>query len=79
MPPNRRPANAKGPGWYAPRPAREFGDAQDEGELDAGVTKDRIRQIGKRASKMMAELAETEARFAVMADYRGKSGKRMAA
>jgi RNA polymerase sigma-32 factor len=58
---------------------RVFGDAQDEVELDAGVTKDRIRQIGKRASKVMAELAEIEARFAVMAEYRGKSGKRMAA
>ena len=56
-----------------------FGETQDEAELDAGVTKDRIRQIGKRASKVMAELAETEERFAVMAEYRGKNGKRMAA
>jgi RNA polymerase sigma-32 factor len=58
---------------------RVFGDVSEEVELDAGVTKDRIRQIGKRASKVMAELAETEERFAVMADYRGQNGKRLAA
>lgn len=51
---------------------RVFGDADDQVEIDAGVTKERIRQIGKRASKAMAELARSEPQFAVMAEYRGR-------
>lgn len=58
---------------------RVFGDAEDQSDLGVGITKERIRQIGKRASKVMAELAETQPRFAVMAEYAGKNGKRLAA
>lgn len=39
-------------------------------EDDAGVTKERIRQITKRAAKTIAELAGTEPKFAMMAAYR---------
>ena len=46
-------------------------------EIDAGITKERIRQIGKRASKVMAELAESHPKFAVRAEYR--KPRRMAA
>lgn len=48
---------------------RVFGEGGDELELDAGITKERIRQISKRASRTMAELANSQARFRVMADY----------
>lgn len=37
---------------------------------DAGVTKERVRQITKRAAKTIAELAGSEAKFAMMAEYR---------
>ncbi|QIG79661.1 sigma factor-like helix-turn-helix DNA-binding protein [Stakelama tenebrarum] len=37
---------------------------------DTGVTKERVRQITKRATKAMAELAATDPRFAVMAEYK---------
>lgn len=53
---------------------RVFGEADDQVELEVDLTKERIRQIGKRASKVMAELAETQPKFAVMADY-GKPGR----
>jgi hypothetical protein len=56
---------------------RVFGDTEEQAEIDAGITKERIRQIGKRASRVMAELAETHPKFAVMADYR--KGGRLAA
>lgn len=41
-------------------------------ELSAGtcLTKERVRQITKRAGKTIAELAATNPRFAVMADYK---------
>jgi RNA polymerase sigma-32 factor len=58
---------------------RVFGELEGEAELDAGITKERVRQIGKRATKVMAELTDSEPRFAVMAEYRGKNGKRLAA
>lgn len=48
---------------------RVFGDAGDDVDLDAGVTKERIRQISKRAARTMAELAAAQPRFQVMADY----------
>lgn len=46
---------------------------------DPGITKERIRQIGKRASKVMAELAVSNPKFAVMADYATGKKRRLAA
>lgn len=48
---------------------RVFGEGGDEIEVDAGITKERVRQISKRAAKTMAELASEAPRFRVMADY----------
>jgi len=45
----------------------------DDLSLDTGVTKERVRQITKRAAKAIAELAATDPRFAVMAEY-GRPG-----
>ncbi|EIZ78750.1 sigma-70 region 2 [Novosphingobium sp. Rr 2-17] len=42
----------------------------DELGADTGVTKERVRQITKRASRKIAELASADPRFAMMADYR---------
>lgn len=42
-------------------------------ELDAGVTKERLRQITKRAAKTMGEIAGSDSRFGMMAEY-GKPG-----
>ncbi len=42
----------------------------DELGTDCGITKERARQITKRASRTIAELAATHPRFAMMADYR---------
>lgn len=42
----------------------------DAREGDAGVNKERVRQIAKRAAKTMVELAAHDPRFAIMADYR---------
>jgi RNA polymerase sigma factor (sigma-70 family) len=42
----------------------------DELGLDTGVTKERVRQITKRAQKAIAELAANLPEFGVMADYR---------
>ncbi|OHT21495.1 RNA polymerase subunit sigma-70 [Edaphosphingomonas haloaromaticamans] len=39
-------------------------------EEEAGVTKERVRQITKRAAKTIAELAGSEPKFAMMAEYR---------
>jgi RNA polymerase sigma-32 factor len=39
-------------------------------EGDTGVNKERVRQIAKRAAKAMAELADVDPRFAIMAEYR---------
>lgn len=59
---------------------RVFGEADEQASLDdPGITKERIRQIGKRAAKVMGELAETQPRFAVMADYRSTANGRLAA
>lgn len=46
---------------------RVFGDELD-GEIAPELTKDRVRQIGKRAARLMAELAAVHPRFQVMAD-----------
>jgi len=53
-----------------------------DGQEDAAepdLSRERIRQIGKRASRAMAELTETHPRFVVMADYAATKGKRLAA
>ena len=42
----------------------------DELGTDTGVTKERVRQITKRAARSIAELASADPRFAMMADYR---------
>lgn len=50
---------------------RVFDDASlDELETATGVSKERVRQITKRAARTMAELAATDPRFAIIADYR---------
>ncbi|MBO9623767.1 MAG: sigma-70 family RNA polymerase sigma factor [Sphingomonas sp.] len=41
----------------------------DDLSLDTGVTKERVRQITKRAAKTIAEIAAADPRFAVMAEY----------
>jgi RNA polymerase sigma-32 factor len=41
----------------------------DDLSLDTGVTKERVRQITKRAAKAIAEIAAKDPRFAVMAEY----------
>jgi DNA-directed RNA polymerase sigma subunit (sigma70/sigma32) len=45
----------------------------DELGSDNGVTKERARQITKRASRTLADLAASNPRFAMMADYRPPS------
>ena len=52
--------------------ARVLELAEPAGEED-GVTKERVRQIGKRAARDMAELARNHPRFRIMADYRAPS------
>jgi hypothetical protein len=42
----------------------------DELGINTGVTKERVRQITKRASRTIAELASNHPRFAMMAEYR---------
>ncbi|URD61392.1 sigma-70 family RNA polymerase sigma factor [Sphingomonas sp. KRR8] len=59
---------------------RVFGEADAAEELaDPDISKERIRQIGKRASRAMADLTESNPRFVVMADYAGSKSKRLAA
>lgn len=41
----------------------------DDLSLETGVTKERVRQITKRAAKVIAEIAAADPRFAVMAEY----------
>ena len=41
----------------------------EEVGLVTGITKEQIRQISRRATKGLAELASTEPRFAIMAEY----------
>jgi RNA polymerase sigma-32 factor len=42
----------------------------DDVSLDTGVTKERVRQITKRAAKTMAEIVGSDPKFAVMAETR---------
>lgn len=48
----------------------------DDLSLDTGVTKERVRQITKRAAKVIAEIAAADPRFAVMAEYGQPAPKR---
>lgn len=49
---------------------RVFGDATlDDVGVETGITKERIRQVCKRATKGLAGLATSQPRFAIMADY----------
>ncbi|MCJ8157725.1 sigma-70 family RNA polymerase sigma factor [Sphingomonas sp. LaA6.9] len=50
---------------------RLFGMGASDAVIDdAGVTKERVRQITKRAAKTIAELAGTDPKFVMMAEYR---------
>nr|WP_314445726.1 sigma-70 family RNA polymerase sigma factor [uncultured Sphingomonas sp.] len=50
--------------------ARVFGELADyDAPEGSGLSREQVRQIGKRAAKVMAELAEVNPRFRVMADY----------
>ncbi len=48
---------------------RVFGDGGDELDVDAGITKERVRQISKRATRTISELAAQQPRFRLMAEY----------
>lgn len=48
----------------------------DDLSLDTGITKERIRQITKRAAKTIAEIAGADPRFAVMSEYGQAAPKR---
>lgn len=48
----------------------------DDLSLETGVTKERVRQITKRAAKTIAEIAAADPRFAVMAEYGRPTTKR---
>ncbi|TGX54175.1 sigma-70 family RNA polymerase sigma factor [Sphingomonas gei] len=48
----------------------------DDLSLETGVTKERVRQITKRAAKTLAEIAAADPRFAVMAEYDRPATKR---
>ncbi|GAA4000993.1 hypothetical protein [Sphingomonas humi] len=49
---------------------RVFGELADyDAPEGSGLSREQVRQIGKRAAKVMAELAEVHPRFQVMADY----------
>lgn len=49
---------------------RVFGDATlDDVGVETGITKERIRQVCKRATKGLAGLAASQPRFAIMAEY----------
>ncbi|MEG8031329.1 sigma-70 family RNA polymerase sigma factor [Sphingomonas aurantiaca] len=43
---------------------------RDAAAAETGVTKERVRQITKRATRSLAELAGSDPRFAMMAEYR---------
>jgi hypothetical protein len=50
--------------------ARVFGELADyDAPEGSGLSREQVRQIGKRAAKVMAELAEVHPRFRVMAEY----------
>jgi hypothetical protein len=42
----------------------------DELGLDTGLTKERVRQITKRAAKTMSDLVASNSKFDVMAEYK---------
>ena len=44
-----------------------FGELEDQA-LDADLTREHIRQLGKRAAKVMAEITDAQPRFRIMAD-----------
>ncbi|MBB5710788.1 sigma factor-like helix-turn-helix DNA-binding protein [Sphingomonas xinjiangensis] len=48
----------------------------DDLSLETGVTKERVRQITKRAAKTIAEIAAADPRFAVMAEHDCPAPKR---
>jgi RNA polymerase sigma-32 factor len=48
----------------------------DDLSLETGVTKERVRQITKRAAKTIAEIAAADPRFAVMAEFDRPAPKR---
>ena len=48
----------------------------DDLSLETGVTKERVRQITKRAAKTIAEIAAADPRFAVMAEFDRPAAKR---
>jgi RNA polymerase sigma factor (sigma-70 family) len=48
----------------------------DDLSLETGVTKERVRQITKRAAKTIAEIAAADPRFAVMAEYGRPAARR---
>ena len=55
---------------------RVFSEATlDDVGMSAGITKEQIRQISKRATKGLAELASTQPRFAIMAEYGIRASK----
>lgn len=50
--------------------ARVFGEMADyDAPEGSGLSREQVRQIGKRAARVMAELAEIHPRFRVMAEY----------
>ncbi|WP_300973714.1 sigma-70 family RNA polymerase sigma factor [Sphingomonas sp. LHG3406-1] len=60
--------------------ARVFGELADyDAPEGSGLSREQVRQIGKRAAKVMAELAEVNPRFRVMADYGPTVASRRAA
>jgi RNA polymerase sigma-32 factor len=48
----------------------------DDLSLETGVTKERVRQITKRAAKTIADIAAADPRFAVMAEFDRPAAKR---
>jgi RNA polymerase sigma-32 factor len=49
---------------------RVFGELADyDAPEGSGLNREQVRQIGKRAARIMAELAEADPRFQVMTDY----------
>jgi RNA polymerase sigma factor (sigma-70 family) len=48
----------------------------DDLSMETGVTKERVRQITKRAAKTIADIAAADPRFAVMAEYGRPTPKR---
>ena len=50
--------------------ARVFGELADyDAPEGSGLSREQVRQIGKRAARVMAEVAEVNPKFRVMADY----------